>query len=82
LEELEQLCTASTSKELFGISFPLFVRVPELSNLAQKRKAVRIDGYNRWTWKYEFTRNGFAYAICTQWYPRNEPLVQKWLESR
>jgi len=67
LEELEQLCAASASKEMFGISFPLFVRVPELTNQAQKRKAVKTaDDVSRWTWKYEFTRNGFAYAICTQ----------------
>jgi hypothetical protein len=82
LEELERLCSASVSKELFGINFPLFVRVPELTNQAQKKEAVKIDDYGRWTWKYEFTRNGFAYAICTQWYPRNDSLVRKWLESQ
>ena len=82
LEELEQLCAASASKELFGISFPLFVRVPELTNQAQKRKAVKIDDYSRWTWKYEFTRSGFSYAICTQWYPKSDSLVRKWLESQ
>ena len=82
LEELEQLCTASVSKELFGINFPLFVRVPELTNQAQKKKAIQVNDYSRWTWKYEFTRNGFAYAICTQWYPKSDSLVQKWLESQ
>ena len=82
LEELEQLCTASASKELFGINFPLFVRVPELTNQAQKKKAIQINDYSRWTWKYEFTRSGYSYAICTQWYSKSDSLVRKWLESQ
>ena len=82
LEELEQLCTASASKELFGINFPLLVRVPELTNQAQKKKAIQINDYSRWTWKYEFTRSGCSYAICTQWYSKSDSLVRKWLESQ
>jgi len=42
--------------------------------------AVKDEGgYNRWTWKYQFNKNGFAYAISTQWYDRNDEYVQKWL---
>ena len=80
--ELEQLCNESTSKGLFGISFPLFVKVPSTENQATKKQAVKSsDGVNRWTWKFEFVRNGFSYAICTQWYPKNDHFVQQWLNA-
>ena len=81
--ELELLCKEQFSKDTFGISFPLFVKVPASANQQIKKQAVKsTDGVNRWTWKFEFIRNGFAFAICTQWYPKNDPLVQKWLQSR
>lgn len=80
--ELERLCEEYTSKELFGISFPLFIKVASAANQATKKQAVKSnDGVNRWTWKFEFVRNGFSYAICTQWYPKCDRLVQQWLNS-
>ena len=82
MDRLEALCEEETSKRLFGISFPLFIRLPVASNQAVKRAAVKTpDGVNRWTWKYEFEREGQIYAICTQWYPRNDLLVKGWLEQ-
>ena len=80
--ELETLCDKSTSKQLFGINFSLFIKVPAAANQATKKRAVKSpDGGNRWTWKYEFVRNGFRYAICTQWFRKNDPFVQKWLNA-
>jgi len=81
-DELKTLCDEHTSKEIFGISFPLFIKVNSNANQTTKKQAVKSnDGVNRWTWKFEFIRNGFAYAICTQWYPKNDQLVQQWLSS-
>ncbi len=81
-QELEALCDSAVSKELFGISFPLFVRVSDKSNQATKRKAVKTpDGINRWTWKYEFSKDGYVYAICTQWYPKQDLYVKAWLDE-
>jgi len=81
-QELEMLCNENASKEIFGISFPLFVKVVSTANQATKKEAVKSsDGVNRWTWKFEFSRNGFSYAICTQWYPKNDYFVQQWLNS-
>lgn len=80
--ELESLCDENTSKELFGISFPLFIKVPSTENQATKKQSVKSnDGVNRWSWKFEFVRDGFSYAICTQWYPKNDLLVQQWLNA-
>lgn len=81
-QELEQLCDERLSKKLFGISFPLFVRIPSKANQAMKRAAVKSsDGVSRWTWKFGFEKGEYAYAICTQWYAKNDPLVQKWLQA-
>ena len=80
--ELELLCNGHSSKDIFGISFPLFIKVSATANQAIKKQAVKSsDGVNRWTWKFEFIRNGFSYAICTQWYPKNDRFVQQWLNS-
>lgn len=81
-DELESLCNENTSKDLFEISFPLFIKVPSTENQATKKQAVKSnDGVNRWTWKFEFVRDGFSYAICTQWYPKHDHLVQQWLNN-
>lgn len=80
--ELEMLCSEQISKEIFGISFPLFIKVSATDNQLEKKRAVQSsDGVNRWTWKFEFIRNNLSYAICTQWYPKNDHLVQQWLDS-
>lgn len=80
--ELEILCNEHRSKDIFGISFPLFIKVSAAENQATKKQAVQSrDGVNRWTWKFEIIRNGFSYAICTQWYPKNDRLVQQWLNT-
>lgn len=81
-EELEQLCDKKESKGLFDIDYPLFVRCPKNMNSVSKLNAVKDQhGYNRWTWKHEFERNNFLYAITTQWYPRNDLKVNEWLNK-
>ncbi|WP_369856430.1 hypothetical protein [Candidatus Thalassolituus haligoni] len=79
-EVLEAFCGDVSSKEQFGLSFPLFVRVPSTVDPSTKKALVKSkDGVSRWTWKYEFERDGYLYAICTQWYRKNDADVQKFL---
>ena len=80
--ELDKFCRKDYSKLIFDINFPLFLKVPDNYTYAQKSAAVRdVGGLNRWTWKYEFQRNGYSYAISTQWYARNDEYVQRWLRN-
>ena len=80
--ELKLLCDAQYSKEIFGISFPLFIKVNAVENQTTKRNIVKTnDGVGRWTWKFEFIKNGFSYGVCTQWYPKHDQAVKKWLDS-
>lgn len=80
--DLENLCNPLFSKELFKISFPIFKKVPKETTLELKSAAVKdSNGISRWTWKYEFEKGGYLYAITTQWYPRNDIFVQNWLEK-
>ena len=80
--ELENLCKKQYSKELFNIDFPLFVRVPTITSSKSKTEAVKDEsGRNRWTWKYEFIKDKFIYAVSTQWYPRHDKHVKNWLNK-
>lgn len=82
ISELDSLCRKPESKELFDINFPLFVKLPATANQMSKRAAVKTeDEVSRWTWKYEFKRDGFVFAICTQWYPKSDALVRDWLKQ-
>lgn len=80
--ELEKYCKHQKSKELFDINFPLFKRIDTNASQALKSDAVKdAQGINRWTWKYEFEKDGFKYAITTQWYERNDKYVKQWLSK-
>jgi hypothetical protein len=80
--ELENYCELRRSKEVFNINFPLFKRVNANASQASKSEAVKDEqGMNRWTWKYEFEKDGFRYAITTQWYERNDKYVKQWLRK-
>jgi hypothetical protein len=80
--ELVQLCNKRRSKEIFDINFPLFIKVPKNSSDATKRAAVIDDtGMNRWTWKFEFEKGEYLYAITTQWYERSDIKVKAWLSK-
>lgn len=82
LSELEALCHKPESKEVFDINFPLFVKLPATATQMSKRAAVKDErDFNRWTWKYEFERDGYVYAVCTQWYPKSDALVRDWLKQ-
>ena len=81
-DELEQLCDKRASKELFNIDVPLFIKCSKNLSEASKRNAVKDEqGISRWTWKFEFERNNFLYAITTQWYPRHDIKVKEWLHK-
>ena len=78
--DLDKLCKKDHSKAMFDISTPLFLRVPAHFTPTEKSDALKdAKGVNRWTWEFEFERNGFDYAISTQWYARNDEFVQRWL---
>ena len=78
--DLDKLCKKDHSKSMFDISMPLFLRVPSHFTSAEKTEVLKdAKGVIRYTWDFEFERNGFVYAICTQWYARNDVYVQRWL---
>jgi hypothetical protein len=78
--ELDKLCTSDYSKITLNNNYPLFVKVPENASIENRRKAITdLNGYNRWTWRHEFIRNGYSYAISTQWYPYNDEYVKAYL---
>lgn len=80
--DLDKFCKKEHSKLIFDINFPLFLRVPDHFTFAQKSDAVKDEkGVSRSTWRFEFKRNGFSYAVSTQWYPRNDEYVQRWLRK-
>lgn len=80
--DLDKFCKKSHSKTVFDISTPLLVKVPEHFTENEKENALKDEkGLVRWTWDYEFKRNGFIYAINTLWYARNDEFVQRWLQS-
>jgi hypothetical protein len=80
--ELSKLCNKDYSKSVFDINFPLFVKIPDYFTDEQRFNAVKDEGdINRWTWKFEFKRNGYSYAITTQWFARNDKYVQRWLSK-
>lgn len=80
--ELDKLCKKDHSKLMFDISTPLFLRVPAHFTPSEKAEAVKdAKGVIRWTWDHEFERNGFVYAMSTQWYARNDEYVQRWLSK-
>jgi hypothetical protein len=81
-EELEQLCDKNVSKRLFDCDLPLFKKCPTKISAVSKHEVIKDQhGHNRWTWKFEFERNNFLYAITTQWYARNDMKVKEWLDK-
>lgn len=82
LEELDRLCNPEYSKQVFNNNYPIFVRLPLNSPSEIKQKAIKDhNNIARWTWKYEFERDGYCYAVSTQWYNRNDDGVEKWLKK-
>lgn len=80
--ELEKLCNRTKSKEIFNIDEPLFIKCSKNISGVSKRDAVKDKhGISRWTWKFEFERNNFIYAITTQWYSRHDVKVREWLNE-
>jgi hypothetical protein len=80
--ELDKFCDANYSKTIFDNNYPLLVRVPSNYTHSDKMNAIKDhNGINRWTWKFEFQKNGFSYAISTQWYDRNDEYVKRWLRK-
>ena len=69
--DLDKYCRQEYSNEVFNINFSLLYRVPYHYSKIKKSKMVKDHrGVARWTWKFEFTKNGYVYAISTQWYAK------------
>ena len=80
--ELEVLCKLEPSKDIFKLNFPLFIRVSKNITPVLKLEAVKdSSGINRWTWRYEFEKENYIYAITTQWYEKNDLPVKQWLHK-
>jgi phosphomevalonate kinase len=80
--DLDKYCRQDYSKMVFDINFPLILKVPDYYTYTEKSEAVKDEGgMNRWTWKFEFRKNGYTYAITTQWYARHDEDVQRWLRK-
>jgi 5-methylcytosine-specific restriction endonuclease McrA len=79
-EELEQFCNKDNSKKSFDLDFPLFVQIPKDASIAEKNNALKDrHGRKRWTLKFEFEKNGYVFAITTQWYAKHDNKVKEWL---
>ncbi len=82
LLSLDELCNEEYSNRVFGNIYPVFKKCPSNYKSDQINKIKRDDnGYNRWTVKYKFEREGNFYLVSTQWYPRNDELVRIWLRN-
>ena len=58
------------------------MRVPQNASNEERQEAIKDhNNANRWTVKYEFIKNGYSYFVTTQWYPRNDAYVKKWLDT-
>jgi len=80
-EELESLCNKEICKNMFGVNFPVFIKISKNSTRTSIQHAVKDNqGINRWTWKHQFERDNYLYAVTTQWYDRNDALVKRWLD--
>lgn len=81
-EQLELFLNGEYSNEVFHLTFPLFIRIEEDATNEDKKDLVKDHtNVNRWSWKYKFSRAGYVYAITTQWYPRHDEYVKKWLQD-
>ncbi|RKE04168.1 hypothetical protein [Marinifilum flexuosum] len=81
-EELNKFLDRDHSNEIFGVRLPLFIRI-KVTATTEDKNTIKKDqkGYNRYTWKYEFSRAGYNYAIVNDWYPRHDKNVKKWLDE-
>ena len=80
--ELEYFCDLQNSKEVFGLRFPLLMKIPANIMPAQIQQYLKDDkGKNRWTLKYSVKVDGYIYAITTQWYVQNDIHVNKFLRK-
>ena len=79
--ELEKFCELEYCKNLFKNNAPLLIKIPKDTPTERKKEIVRDGKINRWTWKYEFKKGNFIYAISTQWYAKNDEYVKNWIEK-
>jgi 5-methylcytosine-specific restriction endonuclease McrA len=79
IDILADFCKEDYSKEVFGINFCLLKKIPSNLSKTEKDKYLKDKGIKRWSLKYLVKRDGFDYALSTQWYSKNDILVKKWL---
>lgn len=80
--ELEYYCDLQNSKDVFGLRFPLLIKIPANIMPAQIQQYLKDSkGISRWTLKYSVKVDGYIYAITTQWYVQNDIHVNKFLRK-
>lgn len=80
--ELDYYCDLQNSKEVFGLRFPLLMKIPASIPVPQIQQYLKDDkGINRWTLRYSVKVDGYIYAITTQWYVQNDIHVNKFLRK-
>ena len=63
-DELKKLCDEEYSRKIFKNTYPIFVRVPQNASKEEKQKAIKDhNDKNRYTVKYEFSKNGYSYFV-------------------
>ncbi len=79
--DLEKYCEEEYCNRIFKINSALLLKIPKNTPIERKKEIVRDNSVNRWTWKYEFSKGNFIYAVSTQWYRKNDQYVKDWLEK-
>jgi hypothetical protein len=79
--ELDKLCDTDLSNEIFNLNFSLLIKLRKDFSKEKIEELIKRNGLNRWTLKYPIEKNDSIYAITTQWYPRNDEFVKRWLNE-
>lgn len=79
-EEIQKMLTASYSKEIFNMNYPILKEVNEAVSIEEQKKDV--NGYNRY-WSNTVEVYGKKYLICSQWVEHlHRDKFNKWLTAK
>lgn len=74
-EEILNLQDVNYSKKVFGLSFPLLIKIDKAH---PNFHLQRLDSNGRARYWSEIFGN--KYYVCNHWYEKNKPFFEKWLE--
>jgi hypothetical protein len=72
-EEISNLCSKEYSNSIFKINFPLLVEYKDGSE-------AFVNNYRRY-YVQTFKLGGNEYFLCSQWYDKNRPYLEKWFQK-